>query len=472
MLMRDLRPFTTVSLALSLLTAPFSAPSSGYAPATAAVTLGTLFLQVKETIRTLEESASHLLAQGNVVAANQQMLLAGLLRGTLQQMERSYGNALDKTAGQLAVAEKNAVEDLQKAVIQLRDLTNQSLPALIYQTQQAANQVLSVLPFTKQHPVYYGLLTRDLTAQPESATFDLEFLGFNLKDRILQKDPDVKVDGEAIPAHLVAVLQDRVQVRLPDALRDRLHLRNEPCLPRRPFPVELTVYYRKPNWLFPDSWLPSQRRVPLYGQALPSGRGVEITARLFGTRLQTVEEVRPISAPPSGVNVGCEGGANASASFQLPEGAYEVVPACRWTNISNVRHHECSAAVAGNQVTATGVVHGLDKVFFNCPGGGHGQLELHGSYKVRVPLTQAVENESAGQTVLRAHAPVKMSLPSETSLSLSRVLLDFVHEKCGQSHDEVALNAPENPNQTVTQASRHGRYEATLRLREIEVRER
>ena len=451
--MKSRRTFAIVTLGL-FLAGPLPAPNTAaVAPAAAALTLGAFFQQLRQTIKTLEQSASQLLAQGNVVAANQQMLLAGLLRGTLEQMERSYANALDKTAGQLAVAEKNAVEDLQRVLAEVRDLTNRSAPALIYQTQQAANQILSVLPFTKQYPVYYGLLTRDLTAQPESATFDLEFLGFNLKDRILQRDPEVKVDGESIPPPLVAVLHDRVQVRLPDALRDRLQLRNEPCLPRRPFPVELTVYYRQPNRVLPDTWFPSQRRVPLYGQALPSGRGIEIKASLSGTRVQPVEEARPINPPASGqVNVGCEGSANASASFQLPEGAYEVVPTCRWTNTSNLSHQECAAAVTGSQVTATGLVRGLNKTWLgDCPGGGHGQLELQGSFKIRVTQSQAVENESAGATILTARTPVRLSLPSEPTLVLSRVHLDFAHEKCAQNHDEVALNAPENPNLAVTQ---------------------
>ncbi len=75
-----------------------------YAQVTAAATIGSVVGGVRELIKELENSAQSLIEQGNNAAAQQQMLLSGILTKLLDQLLVNYGTALDKTVSTRSTA--------------------------------------------------------------------------------------------------------------------------------------------------------------------------------------------------------------------------------------------------------------------------------------------------------------------------------------------------------------------------------
>ena len=54
-----------------------------------------------------------------------------------------------------------------------------------------------------------------------------------------------------------------------------------------------------------------------------------------------------------------------------------------WANTDNIKGQSQQASVQGNMAVATGTISGQDRQWTgNCPGGGHGELVLSGTYVV------------------------------------------------------------------------------------------
>jgi hypothetical protein len=83
------------------------------------------------------------------------------------------------------------------------------------------------------------------------------------------------------------------------------------------------------------------------------------------------------------LNVGCNDERSADATWQIVQGATDIQSTARWQNADNVKdqtvgipHQEDSAW------TVSGRIVGRDKSWIgDCPGGGHGELVLDGSYR-------------------------------------------------------------------------------------------
>ena len=93
--------------------------------------------------------------------------------------------------------------------------------------------------------------------------------------------------------------------------------------------------------------------------------------------------VHPFKVVGPDVSVGCAEQTQSKVQFALPSGAFEVQHTCKWGNTVGVKANPCSTTVDGSTALAVGSLVGRDREFLNCPGGGHGQLELSGSYKLK-----------------------------------------------------------------------------------------
>ncbi len=79
------------------------------------------------------------------------------------------------------------------------------------------------------------------------------------------------------------------------------------------------------------------------------------------------------------VNFGCEQGNTSSASYEPPPG-YKILNAyVEAQDVSNAKDIRPSLNKNDKKVTASIYFHGKDREFFNCPGGGHGRVKLHGT---------------------------------------------------------------------------------------------
>lgn len=86
------------------------------------------------------------------------------------------------------------------------------------------------------------------------------------------------------------------------------------------------------------------------------------------------------------VNVGCGDTAAGSVSAALPDGAFQIQPHCEWVDTDdNLKSATCETSIMGSMVKATGTIVGLDRNFFgDCRGGGHGKLQVSGTYRLKV----------------------------------------------------------------------------------------
>jgi hypothetical protein len=475
-LARSFRIAVSLVLVLTTLVGPNVPAAQAQVPAAvASLTMSAFFGEMRKTIRQIEESASSLIQGGNAALAQQQMMLAGVMKATIDRLETAYASSLDNTLSTFTVAEQQTFLGLRDTLNQaahLEQKTADDMRSLIYQTQQAANQVLSTLPLTKVNPVFYGFQTRDLLALNPSSTADIEVLGFNLKNNLINKDPVFVVNGTPVPPTQVSVMQDRVHITLSEAQKKNLRLANTPCEPRSRFPLQMTVFSYKPNKILPHSWVtPKELPVTFHGQALPASRPVAIEVAVSGSTSVTSLAPQTYEVHSGQVNVGCEQGLPASANFAAPTGAVELNANCAWFNTDNLKSHTCTPAVGGLTATATGEARGRDKDWLgNCPGGGHGALRLFGSYQIPVTTTTPVDKQSAGTVTMRQpDLPVTVTLPPIAGFMLSKVDARIAYEGCPALLDTIEMNVAAGPVTVGRQQSQRGFYSAVLRQGEVEI---
>jgi hypothetical protein len=119
-----------------------------------------------------------------------------------------------------------------------------------------------------------------------------------------------------------------------------------------------------------------------------------VTVVYGGVRKDTTEVTQPFHKE-SGEDVGCEQGGSTSVSYTLPANASEINCSAGWINTNKLKSQtQTACTVTGQTASASGSVFGVDKQcipgsgFFggggicNCPGGGHGWLQIAGTYKL------------------------------------------------------------------------------------------
>jgi hypothetical protein len=119
------------------------------------------------------------------------------------------------------------------------------------------------------------------------------------------------------------------------------------------------------------------------------------------------------------VNFGCEESKTSSVSWTLPAGAEQINATAAWINTDNVKGQDQHAVVTGLTATATGVITGRDRDWtHNCPGGGHGELVVQGTYQIMQPSAptpfEAVQSGSVSKG-----KPLSIPLPIEQGLQIT-----------------------------------------------------
>ena len=97
------------------------------------------------------------------------------------------------------------------------------------------------------------------------------------------------------------------------------------------------------------------------------------------------------------LNVGCNDSRPAIATWSILPGSTDIQGTASWQNIDNVKAQNVSPPhQEGSVWTASGSIVGLDRNFFgDCPGGGHGELILEGSYR---PQDTTLDNNQTLET--------------------------------------------------------------------------
>ncbi|MET4493546.1 hypothetical protein [Bradyrhizobium sp. LA7.1] len=451
-----------------------SASAQIVAAGVAAGTIGAFLDGLRATVKQLEDSAHSLIDHGNIALAQQQMLLAGIISRTIEQVSSAYANALDKTFSQLSVAEQNTFKGLSEqvdALSGLEDKTSSDVQQVIYKTQGAANQLLDRLPFGERYPIFYGVSIRDLTTDPAQHPSDIEIIGFHLSDpKQDRKTPKVSVADQQIPENLMSVREDRIQIQLPDALKGKIGFGNKACDPRKTFPITMIVFYSVNQGFWPISWS-SAKEMKFNANALPGVDLYDLKVKYSGIRTTTPIVSHPFSARSGYAAMGCEQTTTAAATYQLPEGAQEIQCSAAWVDTSNIGSSSQNCAVGGLVATGSGSMRGRNKdcikvppfgpTVCNCPGGGHGTLQISGTYKVPEPKNENLDGVDVGAYVLKGGSDVSTSLPADATVTIKKVQVSVARKACETELDSIAINVPA-ANQKLSQTSNSGLFQATL----------
>jgi len=118
------------------------------------------------------------------------------------------------------------------------------------------------------------------------------------------------------------------------------------------------------------------------------------------------------------VNFGCGESKPVSSAWNAPPGAEQINASASWVNTDNVKSQDQHVTIAGNTATATGVISGRDREWTgNCPGGGHGELVVQGSYQLLQP-TAAEPFEFVQSGSVSKDKPLVIPLPTEQGLQI------------------------------------------------------
>jgi hypothetical protein len=434
---------------------------------------------VSEIVKQLEQSAANLIDQGNHALATQQLLLAGMLRGVLNDLSATYKDALSQTANTVAVGESNLERDVRRIIKDTHAVvqgTAAEAHAVIYQTQGAINQLLSRLPLTRDHPVFYGATVYDLYSELPSSGYDLDLLGFNLTDPDLDlKVPVIAVNGSVVPPDGVSVEDDRVKVRLPATLKDELGLTGGYCTARAPLTVSMEVYHGKRRGIWPIRWV-DEWSVPFKAFVPPSPSRYEASLSVTGTTATTTAKPVDFKDETSAVIASCDETRDQTLSYALPNDAYDVHCSADWEIHRSARSKRASCNVIGTTAVATGTLRGIREQCVNTPLGrvcncdhsSKGFLKMRGSYKV--PETTMTPYVSAAPRLVDFESMLSSSLgvPSNTRLQLISVTIR--RKGCADVIDTIEAALPADPNLKVVQSSAHGDFELTYSLGQIELR--
>jgi len=174
--------------------------------------------------------------------------------------------------------------------------------------------------------------------------------------------------------------------------------------------------------------------------ALSAKKALEVT--FYGMKSRLEPTTVPFQTSSGQLNVGCGERQTTTVSWNLPAGAREVNAASSWQNTSNLRSQNQSAVVQGTTATAVGSIAGRDREWTgNCPGGGHGELVLRGSYVVdqggrpEKVILKTLHDLVAPNTTIRISLPEPG--PDVTSLSCEIIITPAVGEQSRLGFDLV-----------------------------------
>ena len=462
-----LRQIAAVAVAAAALGAPIGLHAQAGALA-GITTIASLIESLNSLAGTLTADAQSVIQQGNADLGQQQMLAAGAITALANQLSDIYKGRLNDSVTSVSIIQGNLVNDAT-AILQraqgIETATATDAHSTVYQLQGSVNQLLSRLPFTNRAPAFYGMQVYDIASAFPNKGFDLEFLGFNLTDPALKsKHPHIVVGGLDVPDANVSVQQDRVQVVLPASIKAKIAFRKDACDPPAPFTATMTVFFKTNKTIF---FVPigKEAQTPFNAFSLPGPDAVMARVAYVGTQHSANDVTQTFRSDGGQVNFGCESSQPGNTSFTVPVGATQINCNSAWINMSNVKNHSQSCSVGGNVVTASGSITGLDKQNFgiakNCPGGGHGALELTGTYHLSQPV--AAPFTDAASPPYRLLANLQLSIPSDAGRTVERIDVGLSRPACAKPLDAISMPVPANAGIDTAQDSQNGLFKADYR---------
>ena len=310
------------------------------------------------------------------------------------------------------------------------------------------------------------------------APYDIEILGFHLSDpKLGNKVPDIKVGGQKIPLSAISLQQDRIQIKLPSAIRDAVRFGDTTCSPREGFPIELTVFSSNDSGWW-KLWKAKEVSLAFRSFVLPAPDYFTADVTYDGNMNTHVDQPHTYSHTSGNITMGCEESKSTIVPFTVPVGAAALQCSASWVETSNLKASSQNCAVGGNVVTGTGSATGLDRDCYvvgqvigwvfgernvcNCRGGGSGKLQISGTYNTTENSSTLLKNVSAGSFSYPGKSEANYSLPNDSSVSKTAVDVNIHRRECTAQFDHVHIAVPANPHSPASANSEKGFIKAQL----------
>jgi hypothetical protein len=129
----------------------------------------------------------------------------------------------------------------------------------------------------------------------------------------------------------------------------------------------------------------------------------------------------PFSTSSGQLNVGCGDSAKTSVTWVVPAGSTLINPQASWQRTDNLKGQNQQATVEGNVAKATGTITGQDRQWTgNCPGGGHGELVLSGTYVINQDAPDTTTTIGTLQDTLPEHGHATFKIPATEGVVLQQ----------------------------------------------------
>lgn len=395
---------------------------------------------------------------GDMAAAQRLVLAAAMVRRAGEEFRGAEQQAMtDNVSGLPAPVPQRLAAAVAKAA---EAETRADDPAFVDDAQRTFNALMSVLPMNLPHPIFYGVLARDLSAAPLPG--DLVIYGYRVIDPVLKIPPVVLFRNTEISP--LAIEGDRIAVTLPPEVKQAVEFAPPPCEARAGFALRVIGAYAQPRGLWPISWNNElQSATDVF--VLPSP--VFYTAKIL-TRVEEPTEkttTQPFEAKSELEVADCGETRFASVDVPLPEGFKNLTCSGTWVDSSGAANLSGRCVTEGQTLHVTGELVGGHKVcspdkLCTCPNSAQGFLEAKGSYQV----------EAAGETMKIDAAAKPVTFPAGSlaegrlgvgdAAKLRHVTLDFSRRGCPTQVDALDLNISDDPDGKAYAASKSGAFRA------------
>lgn len=189
---------------------------------------------------------------------------------------------------------------------------------------------------------------------------------------------------------------------------------------------------------------------------------VQVTFR--GKKVRPQPTTVPFRTSSGQLNVGCAESAGTTVSWSLPASAREVNVTASWENTDNVQNQSQQAVVTGNVATASGSIRGRDREWLgNCPGGGHGQLVLRGTYVVDQGGPEEEVVLKTYQDLIAPGGSVHAAIPTASDVSPSSCEITTANAK-ERSKLTLALQRSPDNEFVMSESHRDGTLDVRTRI--------
>jgi hypothetical protein len=401
------------------------------------VTIGSLTRSVGQLASTLNSLGEASLENGQLNQGQQQLLLAGTLQAMSSRLADAYSGELSRPINALEQRQWASLSHLSSLLTDLGDLNEQTdskSAQLILKTLDVAHEVFDNVPATDKPPVAFGVaLPGVLTPMFQDSVV---ILGYHLVDATSNRNPEVTIADNVIPATSIEADFSKVVIHLTPSLMHSIGLGNTPCDPMRASTISLRTHYVSGS-LSALLHLTSESVLRLPIRA-PSPQ-YEFLVEETGTATVRTSQSVPFSNSSGYVSVGCEQTATATVTWQAPENAHVSAFHAQWVDVNNVSSQTQSVIPSGSTYLATGSIRGRDRQcvlgICNCPGGGHGNLVLSGTYELPDPGTRSF----SFRQVVRGPELAQVKVPSQDTWTLNRLVIRITRKGCDTELDRLEI---------------------------------